>query len=319
MAVQIQLRRGTAAAWTSAATVLAQGEMGLETDTGKFKFGDGSTAWASLAYVSSGFTNPMTTQDDIIVGGSAGAPARLAKGSDGQVLTVDPTTHHLLWATPGGGSVPVTTKGDLFGYSTAAARIPVGSDTQVLTADSTQTLGVKWAAGGGGGGLAHSYIGYNTIGGTWVTFAAAFTTYAKPVTLASAGLLTSIGFYCQASGSFASVGFNFAVYSDNAGSPAGPIAGGTYVPTFSTGDMLFAVTTPRWYHLPIGVWLPAGNYWLVFIVTHNSGTFQVAKDATGGTDATISGGASVFQDVAAGSLTVTPTTNRYSVRADLLS
>lgn len=44
-----------------------------------------------------------------------------------------------------GGSTPVTTKGDIYGFSTVAARIPVGSDTQVLTADSTQTLGLKWA------------------------------------------------------------------------------------------------------------------------------------------------------------------------------
>ncbi len=50
MAVQIQIRRGTAAQWTAANPVLAQGEMGLETDTGKVKFGDGVTAWNSLAY-----------------------------------------------------------------------------------------------------------------------------------------------------------------------------------------------------------------------------------------------------------------------------
>lgn len=52
MVVQIQLRRGTAATWTAANTLLAQGEMGLETDTGRFKVGDGSTAWNSLAYAS---------------------------------------------------------------------------------------------------------------------------------------------------------------------------------------------------------------------------------------------------------------------------
>ena len=50
MAVQIQLRNDTAANWTSANPVLAQGEMGIETDTRKFKFGDGVTAWNSLAY-----------------------------------------------------------------------------------------------------------------------------------------------------------------------------------------------------------------------------------------------------------------------------
>lgn len=40
---------------------------------------------------------------------------------------------------------PLTTKGDLFGFSTLNDRVPVGTNTQVLTADSTQPLGVKWA------------------------------------------------------------------------------------------------------------------------------------------------------------------------------
>lgn len=63
---------------------------------------------ANTITLPSGFTNPMTTQDDIIIGGSAGAAARLAKGSDSQVLTVDPTTHHLVWATPTGGGAALT-------------------------------------------------------------------------------------------------------------------------------------------------------------------------------------------------------------------
>ena len=48
---RIKLRRGTAAAWTSANPTLAAGEPGYETDTGKHKIGNGATAWASLAYV----------------------------------------------------------------------------------------------------------------------------------------------------------------------------------------------------------------------------------------------------------------------------
>lgn len=51
MAGRIQLRRGTAANWTSANPVLAAGEVGVETDTGRAKVGDGVTAWTSLAYV----------------------------------------------------------------------------------------------------------------------------------------------------------------------------------------------------------------------------------------------------------------------------
>lgn len=46
----IKLRRGTASQWTTANPVLGAGEMGVETDTNKFKFGDGATAWTSLAY-----------------------------------------------------------------------------------------------------------------------------------------------------------------------------------------------------------------------------------------------------------------------------
>lgn len=47
---QVQFRRGTAAAWTSANTVLAAGEPAMETDTGRVKIGDGATAWTSLHY-----------------------------------------------------------------------------------------------------------------------------------------------------------------------------------------------------------------------------------------------------------------------------
>jgi len=43
-------RRDTAANWTSADPTLLAGELGYESDTGKWKVGDGSTAWTSLAY-----------------------------------------------------------------------------------------------------------------------------------------------------------------------------------------------------------------------------------------------------------------------------
>lgn len=54
MSTQIQIRRGTAAAATANNRTLAAGEVGLETDTGKIKIGDGSTAWNSLPYLLDG-------------------------------------------------------------------------------------------------------------------------------------------------------------------------------------------------------------------------------------------------------------------------
>lgn len=47
---QLQMRRDTAAVWTSTNPVLAEGEIGHETDTLFHKIGDGSTAWNSLIY-----------------------------------------------------------------------------------------------------------------------------------------------------------------------------------------------------------------------------------------------------------------------------
>ncbi|NBU22883.1 MAG: hypothetical protein EBS38_03075 [Actinobacteria bacterium] len=46
----IKLRRGTAAQWTSTNPVLAAGEIGLETDTLRTKYGNGTSTWTALSY-----------------------------------------------------------------------------------------------------------------------------------------------------------------------------------------------------------------------------------------------------------------------------
>jgi hypothetical protein len=50
MATRMQQRRGTASQWTSANPILNAGEMGWESDTNKFKIGDGTNHWADLDY-----------------------------------------------------------------------------------------------------------------------------------------------------------------------------------------------------------------------------------------------------------------------------
>ena len=47
---RIRLRRDTAANWTAENPVLLAGEMGIETDTRKYKVGNGTLAWSSLSY-----------------------------------------------------------------------------------------------------------------------------------------------------------------------------------------------------------------------------------------------------------------------------
>lgn len=79
----IQVKRGSASAWTSANTVLAAGEVGFETDTKKMKVGDGSTAWTSLGY---------TVTDGDISGVTAGTGLSGGGSSGGVTLSIDTTT-----------------------------------------------------------------------------------------------------------------------------------------------------------------------------------------------------------------------------------
>jgi hypothetical protein len=80
--VRFQWRRQSAAAWTAANPTLLPGEPGLETDTGLFKVGDGSTAWADLPYggggdaIAAGEITPATGTVDLT-------------GAAGQVLAID--------------------------------------------------------------------------------------------------------------------------------------------------------------------------------------------------------------------------------------
>src|SRR5271165_3604426 len=59
MALQIEWRNGTASSWTSTNPILSQGEKGVETDTGQFKIGNGTSTWTSLSY--NGTTGPAQT------------------------------------------------------------------------------------------------------------------------------------------------------------------------------------------------------------------------------------------------------------------
>jgi hypothetical protein len=78
-------RRDTAANWTAENPTLLAGELGLESDTGYWKVGDGSTAWTSLAYVSG-------------LGGEIPV-SRLADGAAGQIIQTDAAGTDVEWSS----------------------------------------------------------------------------------------------------------------------------------------------------------------------------------------------------------------------------
>ena len=78
MANKIQLRGGTAAAATAANVVLAEREIAVETDTKKYKIGDGVTAWNALPY--GGLSLASTVETDLDMAALGGEPSTPAAG-----------------------------------------------------------------------------------------------------------------------------------------------------------------------------------------------------------------------------------------------
>ena len=88
--------------------------------------------------------NPQTTTGALAFrSATANVNTALPIGTAGQVLTV--ASGLPSWATPT-DQTPLTTKGDVFTFSTVDARLGVGANNTVLTADSAEATGLKWAA-----------------------------------------------------------------------------------------------------------------------------------------------------------------------------
>jgi hypothetical protein len=102
----IQVRRDTAANWTSANPTLAQGELGVETDTLKVKCGNGSTAWTGLSYLIDTGDYITTTSTSTLTNKTIVDPIvtlNSSQGSSGQVLTSQGAGQAPTWTSTSAG------------------------------------------------------------------------------------------------------------------------------------------------------------------------------------------------------------------------
>lgn len=135
MPIQIQYRRGTAAEWTSANPLLAAGEPGYETDTGKFKVGNGSTYWNSLAY-SSGATGstglmPVFTRQGTVTTGLSGSRFYVERSGTVSVVRASVGT------APTGSALTVDVLKNGVSILSSAISIAAGTNTATGTISSS--------------------------------------------------------------------------------------------------------------------------------------------------------------------------------------
>lgn len=130
MAVRIQFRRGTSTEWSSANPVLAEGELGFESDTKVIKFGDGATPWNTLPVAAAGDITAVIAGAGLLGGATSGQAT----------LAIDPSYVITAASIDSPGDLIVGAGPDTY------ARLPVGANGSVLVADSSQSVGVRWAA-----------------------------------------------------------------------------------------------------------------------------------------------------------------------------
>lgn len=258
--------------------------------------------------------------------------ATYGAGAFGKILKSGTTPSAIIYsatAQAAGGSIGGSSgstdnaviRADGTGGATVQSSLATVDDSGTVNIPTGQTYNINNSPHTHAGvGVTHTYYGYNTVGGSTVQMAAQ-RVYMKKITLASAGTLVNIAAYL--------IGLHnqvfditAVVFDDSAGSPRHIIAmqgnlDGSRNLLFDLNSGGGGTLEARWYHMPVAVYLAAGDYW-IGVMASSSASFapSIYYDGSGSDKYYDSGGAWIAD---AGYYTVSDSTNKYSIRASVLS
>ena len=155
MSTTIKLRRGTSTAFSTNNPTLQAGEPAFETDTGKLKIGDGTTAYNSLDYIGDGLKNNTTATNSLaILGTTTGANNTIVgSGSNCSARTNSTIIGASSSATSGNGNI-------LVGYNNSTNTQDVtliGNSTSVTGSPNSVRIGNGGAMSGSNQGISIGY------------------------------------------------------------------------------------------------------------------------------------------------------------------
>jgi hypothetical protein len=301
-------RYDTAANWTAANPTLLAGEIGIESDTKKWKLGDGSTAWTSLGYIPglSISAYPLVNAD--IAAGAEIAVSKLADGTPRQLLQTDAAGTGVEWAS----NIDIPGTLDVTGAATFDNNVIIEGDLTVNgteTIINTQTLDVEdknivigkvvtpsdITADGGGitlKGTTDKTINWIDATDAWTFSEHVNIVSAKEYRIAGTKVLdaTSLG-SAVVSSSLTSVGtIGTGVWN---GTTIGTAYGGTGQTTYSNGQLLIGKTDGTLAKATLtastGVTITNADGSITISATGSGGTVT-SVDVSGGVGLTSSGG-----------------------------
>lgn len=167
---------------------------------------------------------------------------------------------------------------------------------------------------GGAATAAYSYLGYNTIGGSNEVMTNV-RTYLKKITVPSNGIITSISAHVKGDGGNNVHTLVAGIYADSGGNPSTQLGGSnghTAVLEMSLGTPVY-----RWFHIPCGVEVVAGDYWVGFM-DFSAGPATIAYDGSGSDQYYTSNGSWTWDAGGSSFGALTVGSRKYSIRATFL-